>query len=98
VRFDARLILVALVGCNVVGCQYVRLLRPQALEQLTPELVAVVNELPEVDSANEAIVGRLFAQGGLTHATMADDGTVRAAIAVPNNRARLDRPRQRFFS
>jgi PQQ system protein len=67
------------------GCGYVKLLRPKALKQLSPEMVALVNELPEVDHANEAIIGRLFAHGGLSHAERGKDGVFRDAIAVPVN-------------
>ncbi|HYB99526.1 MAG TPA: MSMEG_3727 family PQQ-associated protein [Candidatus Limnocylindrales bacterium] len=69
----------------LAACEYARLLRPNALKQLTPEMVALVNELPEVDHQNEAIVGRLFAHGGLTRARVGADGVMHAAIAVPEN-------------
>jgi len=48
-------------------------------------MVQLVDELPEVDHPNEAIVGRLFVHGGLAHATVGGDGVMRAAIAVPEN-------------
>ncbi|HYD49449.1 MAG TPA: MSMEG_3727 family PQQ-associated protein [Terriglobales bacterium] len=82
-----RYLSIASIACALLfdGCAYVRLLRPSALKQLTPEMVELVNELPNVDRPNEAIVARLFAHGGLTRASLAPDGTMRAAIAVPEN-------------
>jgi PQQ system protein len=67
------------------GCGYVKLLRPKVLKQLNPRVVALVNELPEVDAPNKDIVGRLFAHGGLAHAELGDDGVQRASIRVPEN-------------
>jgi hypothetical protein len=61
------------------GCEYVRLLRPSVLKQLNPRVVRLVNELPEVDHPNEAIVARLFAHGGLSHAKLGGDGIFHAA-------------------
>ena len=72
-------------GFILAGCGYVKLLRPKALKQLSPEMVALVNELPEVDSPNEAIVARLFAHGGLSHADLGGDGVFRDRIAVPKD-------------
>ncbi|HET7587035.1 MAG TPA: MSMEG_3727 family PQQ-associated protein [Gammaproteobacteria bacterium] len=77
------LVLVPLVAVLLVGCGYTKLLRPSVLKQLNPDVVALVNELPEVDHPNEAILGRLFVHGGLTHADVGDDGVMRAAIRVP---------------
>jgi PQQ system protein len=37
------------------------LLRPSVLGQVDPEMTALVNELPNLDEPNEALVGRLFA-------------------------------------
>jgi PQQ system protein len=75
----------ALVVVAVAGCQYVRLLRPSVLKQLNPDVVRMLNELPEVDDPNEAIVARLFAHGGLSHATLGDDGIFRDEIRVPKH-------------
>lgn len=69
----------------VAGCEYGKLLRPSTLKQLNPRVVRLVNELPEIDQPNEAIVGRLFAHGGLSHATLGDDGVFRDRIHVPQN-------------
>jgi PQQ system protein len=65
------------------GCNYVRLLRPSVLKQLNPRVVALVNELPEVDEPNKEIVARLFAHGGLGHAEVGTDGVMRAHLWVP---------------
>src|SRR5688572_22902443 len=75
----------ALVVVAVAGCQYVRLLRPSVLKQLNPDVVKMLNELPEVDDPNEAVVARLFAHGGLSHATLGDDGIFRDEIRVPKH-------------
>ena len=67
------------------GCGYVKLLRPNVLKQLNPRVVALVNELPAVDDPNEAIVARLFAHGGLSHAELGRDGVMRDEIRVPED-------------
>jgi PQQ system protein len=80
---------IALVGAiclaGVSGCEYARLLRPSTLKQLNPRVVRLVNELPEVDHPNEAIVGRLFPHGGLSHATLGADGIFHDRIYVPKD-------------
>ena len=65
------------------GCEYVRLLRPNVLKQLNPRVVQLVNYLPRVDDQNEAIVARLFAHGGLSHAERGADGVYRQVVRVP---------------
>ena len=68
------------------GCSsYPGLLRPQTLAQLNPNVVALVNELPEVDHPNEEIIARLFPHGGLTHASVGADGVMRASVRVRKN-------------
>lgn len=67
----------------VAGCEHVKLLRPNVLKQLDTDVAALVNELPEVDHPNEAIVARLFPHGGLTRARLDADGVMRDEIAVP---------------
>jgi PQQ system protein len=67
------------------GCEYARLARPSVLKQLNPRVVRLVNELPAVDHPNEAIVGRLFAHGGLSRAELGADGVFRDRIYVPKN-------------
>jgi PQQ system protein len=75
----ARLALV-LATLVLAGCEYGRLARPSVLEQLEPPVVRLINELPQVDRPNEALVGRLFATGGLTRATVGDDGVMRGEV------------------
>jgi PQQ system protein len=68
----------------VAGCNYAGLLRPSVLSQLTPEMVNLINELPNVDHPNERTIERLFAHGGLEHAKLGDDGVYRTSIEVPD--------------
>jgi hypothetical protein len=77
--------IVILVVVIVMGWQYVRLLRPSVLKQLNPDVVRLLNELPELDRPNKAIVARLFAHGGLSHATVGADGVMRDRIRVDEN-------------
>ncbi len=81
----ARVAVVAGLAVTIGGCDYLRLLRPSVLKQLNPDVVRMVNELPEVDDPNEAIVARLFAHGGLSHARLGDDGVFRDEIRVPKH-------------
>jgi PQQ system protein len=74
-------------GAMLTGCraaEYLRLLRPKALKQLNPDMVRLVNELPNVDKQNEKLIGRLFAHGGLGHAKKGEDGVYRAKIHIPS--------------
>jgi PQQ system protein len=74
---------VFLVG--LTGCEHVKLLRPKVLKQLNTDVAALVNELPELDHQNEAIIGRLFAHGGLTRAELGSDGVMRDRVRVEVN-------------
>jgi PQQ system protein len=65
------------------ACGYIKLLRPSVLKQLNPRVVALVNEFPEVDHPNEAIIARLPGHGGLAHATVGPDGVMRARVRAP---------------
>ena len=65
------------------GCGYVRLLRPSVLKQFNPDVVALLNELPNVDKQDEDIIGRLFVNGGLSEAEVGKDGIMRDEIRVP---------------
>lgn len=78
---------IVLLGLSVVvvGCEYVRLLRPSVLRQLNPDVVRLVNTLPDVDDPNEAMVARLFAHGGLSYAEEGEDGVFRDEVWVPDN-------------
>jgi PQQ system protein len=79
------LVLLCAIALLVLGWQYVRLLRPSVLKQLNPDVVRLLNELPNLDKPNEAIVARLFAHGGLSHAEVDGDGVMRDRIRVPAN-------------
>ncbi|MCW8193653.1 copper oxidase [Proteobacteria bacterium 005FR1] len=78
-RHFARLPLLALVA-TLSACDYLRLLRPSVLEQAEPPVVALVNKLPDVDRPNEAVIARIYATGGLTHAAVGEDGVMRDEI------------------
>jgi len=74
--------LLAVLILSTPSCNYVRLLRPSVLRQLTPETAELLNYLPRLEDPNKAILGRLFAQGGLVHAQVAADGVMHARIRV----------------
>ncbi|MDP9349444.1 MAG: copper oxidase [Gemmatimonadota bacterium] len=78
-----RTLLTVLAALTLSGCEYVGLLRPSVLKQLNPRVVRMVNYLPKVDDQNEAVVARLFAHGGLSHADRGRDGVFRDVIRVP---------------
>ncbi|HWH21942.1 MAG TPA: MSMEG_3727 family PQQ-associated protein [Allosphingosinicella sp.] len=69
----------------LTSCDYAGLLRPDVLAQLDPEMVALMNELPDLDEPNEALVGRLFATGGLSRSEMGADGIMRDKVRVPKD-------------
>jgi PQQ system protein len=69
----------------LAGCEYVGLLRPSVLKQLNPRVVRMVDYLPRVDDPNEAMVARLFAHGGLSHAKRGADGVYHDEVRVPPN-------------
>jgi hypothetical protein len=75
--------LTASAGLTLTSCEYVWLLRPSVLKQLNPRVVRLVNEFPEVDRPNEAIVTRFFAHGGLSRADHGNDGVFRTRIYAP---------------
>jgi PQQ system protein len=78
---------VVALGCGMLltGCEYLRLLRPTVIQQLDPEVVRLVNYLPEVDDPNEAMLGRLFAHGGLSRAEVRANGVMYDKIYVPKD-------------
>ena len=51
---------------------------------MNPRMVALVNELPNVDHQNKEIIGQLFAQGGLGHAKEGTDGIMRVTVHIPD--------------
>jgi PQQ system protein len=61
-----------------------RLLRPEVLRQLNGDTVRLLNELPAVDAQNKAIVGRLFAHGGLGHAKKTKEGGHEFEVWIPS--------------
>ena len=78
------------IGCGTIAlmlsaCEYLGLLRPNVLAQLDPEMVALVNEFPNVDEPNEALIGRVYATGGASRARVGLDGVMRDTIRVPPN-------------
>jgi PQQ system protein len=84
-RLKAALGIAALSAAALAGCDYAGLLRPDVLAQLDPEMVALMNELPDMDEPNEALVGRLFATGGLSRADLGQDGVFRDRVRVPKD-------------
>ncbi|HZV98498.1 MAG TPA: MSMEG_3727 family PQQ-associated protein [Methylophilaceae bacterium] len=78
-------ILILAIALFLPGCEHAKLLRPQVLKQLDTDVAALVNELPELDRQNKAIIGRLFAHGGLTRANLDADGVMRDQIRIPVN-------------
>ena len=68
---------------TATACDYIKLFRPSVLKQLNPDVVRLLNELPNVDQPNEDIVGRLFAHGGLSEAKENPDGSMGDQIRIP---------------
>jgi PQQ system protein len=66
------------------GCDYIRLLRPSVLRLMNPRMVALVNELPNVDQQNKEMIGELFALGGLGHAVEGPGGVMHVTIHIPD--------------
>jgi PQQ system protein len=79
------LALLAVAVLTITSCDYIRLLRPKVLKQLTPDVVRLVNTFPDVDDPNEAVIARLFAHGGLSHAKLGSDGVFRDKVWVLEN-------------
>lgn len=72
----------AAAAMGLSGCSYAGLLRPSVLRQVDPEMATLLNELPNLDEPNEAMIGRLFATGGASHASVGSDGVMRDKIRV----------------
>lgn len=66
------------------GCTYAKLARPSVLEQVEPPVAEMVNYLPKVDRPNEAMIAKMFALGGLSHAEPDEDGVMRDDVRVPS--------------
>lgn len=81
----------AAVACPIAaaialaGCEYAGLLRPSVLGQVDPEMAALMNELPNLDEPNEAMIGRLYATGGASRVKVGSDGIMRDKIRVPKD-------------
>ena len=70
---------------SLTACEYAGLLRPDVLAQLDPEMMALLNELPNLDEPNEALVGRLFATGGASRVDVGEDGVMRDRVRIPRD-------------
>jgi PQQ system protein len=77
------LIGIPLICSTMTACEYLKLFRPSVLKQLNPDVVRLLNELPNVDHPNEDIIGRLFAHGGLSEAAENADGRMHDHIRIP---------------
>lgn len=67
------------------ACEYAGLLRPSVLGQVDPEMATLMNELPNLDEPNEALIGRLYATGGASRPTLGEDGIFRDKMRVPKD-------------
>ena len=67
------------------ACEYAGLVRPSVLGQVDPEMATLLNELPNLDEPNEALIGRLYATGGGSRAVRGPDGVMRDKIRVPKD-------------
>jgi PQQ system protein len=84
-RFLLRTALPTLLIGTLSACEYLGLLRPNVLAELDPEVVTVVNELPNLDEPNEALIGRLYATGGASRPKVGSDGIMRDRIRIPKD-------------
>ena len=84
-RSQLRLAAAALLCSTLAACEYLGILRPNVLAQLDPEMAVVLNELPNLDAPNEALIGRLYATGGAMRASVGSDGIMRSRIRVPKD-------------
>lgn len=81
----ARYVLLVAISVALSGCGYLRMARPSVIEELDPGVVALVNELPKLDHPNDAIVAKIYALGGLTHAKEDENGVMHASVRVPKH-------------
>ena len=84
-RLVLRIGVAALLCSTLAACEYVGLVRPSVLGQVDPEMATLLNELPNLDEPNEAMIGRLFATGGASRAALGQDGIWRDRIRVPKD-------------
>lgn len=84
---ERRSVGVTLVAAAMIlaGCEYARILRPSVLGQVDPEMAVLLNELPQVDEPNEALIGRIYATGGASRVKVGDDGVMRDTVRVPKD-------------
>jgi PQQ system protein len=75
----------SLLAASLASCEYFGLLRPSVLGQLDPEMVTLMNELPNLDEPNEALIGRLYATGGASRPAYGEDGIFRDRIRIPRD-------------
>jgi PQQ system protein len=80
-----RLIAASLLCSTLSACEYLGILRPNVLAQLDPEMATVLNELPNLDEPNEALIGRLYATGGASRPKIGADGIMRDRIRIPKD-------------
>jgi PQQ system protein len=81
-RTCLRLSALALIAGGLSSCEYAKILRPNVLAEVDPEMAVVINELPNLDEPNEAIIGRLYATGGAMRATVGSDGIMRTRMRI----------------
>ena len=67
------------------ACEYAGLVRPSVLGQVDPEMATLLNELPNLDEPNEALIGRLYATGGASRPEVGEDGIMRDRIRIPKD-------------
>lgn len=75
----------AVAAAALTSCEYLGLVRPSVLGQVDPEMAALLNELPNLDEPNEAMIGRLFATGGASRPKIGADGIMRDRIRIPKD-------------
>jgi hypothetical protein len=51
----SRLTFVIIAALTLAACEYLGLARPRVLSELTPPVVRLVNELPDLDAPNKAL-------------------------------------------
>lgn len=72
-------------GSALAACEYVKILRPNVLAEVDPEMAVIINELPNLDEPNEDLIGRLYATGGAMRATIGRDGIMRTRMRIPKD-------------
>jgi PQQ system protein len=84
-RIPGRFALAAFLCASLSACEYLGILRPNVLAQVDPEVATLLNELPNLDEPNEALIGRLYATGGASRPRIGSDGIMRDRIRVPKD-------------